>query len=186
MWLRYASEKTTAWWTILGLSVLTDLLFVPVALSLYLALRRVNRNVMLLATSFVGLFVVLDLTLTWPNYASLISLSNDFAAAATDAQRAAAVSAANGPSGVLTSGFFGVYAILVPSVGILMIGLVRLKGTFSRRTAYVGVLTGTAGIVAVVGPQFWSPLGAAAILSSVLTTVWVLFVGYRLFRLGQQ
>ena len=33
--LEYFAGKTTAWWAILGLSVLTDLLFVPVALALY-------------------------------------------------------------------------------------------------------------------------------------------------------
>src|SRR5215831_8514797 len=79
--LQYLAGKTTVWWAILGLSVLTDLLFVPVALALYLALQGVNRNAMLIATALVGLFVVLDLAVTWPNYAALISLSGDYAAA---------------------------------------------------------------------------------------------------------
>ena len=61
------------WWAILGLSVLTDLLLVPVALALYLALKGVDRDAMLVATAFIGLFVVLDLAVTWPNYASLIA-----------------------------------------------------------------------------------------------------------------
>ncbi len=74
-WLNYLVGKTTVWWAILGLSVLTDLLFVPVALSLYLALRAVNRDAMLLAAAFVGLFVVLDLAGTWSRYASLITFS---------------------------------------------------------------------------------------------------------------
>src|SRR5262249_46486552 len=64
-WLKYLAGRTTVWWAILGLSVLSDLLFVPVGLSLYLALRGVNRNAMLLATAFVELFVVLDLAVTW-------------------------------------------------------------------------------------------------------------------------
>src|SRR5215469_6949229 len=59
--LKYLALNTTVWWAILGLSVFTDLLFVPVALALYLALKGVNRNAMLLATTLVGLFVVLDL-----------------------------------------------------------------------------------------------------------------------------
>src|SRR5271157_3486129 len=60
-WLKYLAGKTTIWWIILGLSILTDLLFVPVALSLYLALKQINRNAMLVASAFVGLFVALDL-----------------------------------------------------------------------------------------------------------------------------
>src|ERR1039457_2415636 len=47
-WFKYLSGKTTFWWTILGLSVFTDFLFVPVALALYLSLKGVNRNAMLL------------------------------------------------------------------------------------------------------------------------------------------
>src|ERR1022692_3051513 len=73
-WFKYLSGKTTFWWTILGLSVFTDFLFVPVALALYLALKGVNRNAMLLATAFVGLFVVLDLAITWSHYASILTL----------------------------------------------------------------------------------------------------------------
>src|SRR6202022_349890 len=75
VWLKYLEGKTTVWWAILGLCVFTDFLFVPVALSLYVALERVNRNAMLVATAFVGLFVVLDMAVTWTNYASLLTLS---------------------------------------------------------------------------------------------------------------
>ena len=184
MRLQYLAQNTTVWWAILGLSVLTDLLFVPVALSLYLALKGVNRNAMLVATAFVGLFIVLDLAVTWPNYASLITLSSNYAAATNEAQRAAYVAAANYASAVLTSSLEAVYSILILSLGILIIGLVMLKGIFGKSTAYLGLVTGVLGIVSVVGPLFVSTLSATIIITSVLTTVWVLFVGYRLYRLG--
>src|SRR5919201_4112901 len=54
-WLKYLAGKTTVWWAIVGLSVLTDFLFVPVALSLYFALKGVNQSAMLLATALVVL-----------------------------------------------------------------------------------------------------------------------------------
>jgi hypothetical protein len=183
--LRYLSGNTTVWWAILGLSVLTDFLFVPVALALYLALKKINRNAMLVATAFVGLFVVLDLAVTWTNYASLITLSGNYAAATNDAQRAASVAAAAYPSAVVETSLLGVYVILVPAVGILITGLVMLKGIFSKTTAYLGLATGILGIVSVVGPVFVSSLGVAVIIASVLTTIWVLFVGFRLYRLGE-
>ena len=41
--LKYLVGKTTIWWVIVGASVLTNFLYVPVALSLYFALRVVNR-----------------------------------------------------------------------------------------------------------------------------------------------
>jgi hypothetical protein len=185
-WLTYLAGKTTVWWAILGLSVLTDVLYVPVALALYLALNGVNRNAMLVATAFVGLFVVLDLAVTWPNYVALITLSGNYAAAINDAQRAVYVAAANYPSAVLGSSLEAVYSILVLSVGILLIGLVMLKGVFRKSTAYVGVVTGIFGIVYVAGSPFISALRVTIIITSALTTVWVLLVGYRLYRLGQQ
>lgn len=184
--LQYLAGKTTVWWAILGLSVLTDLLFVPVALALYLALKGVNRNAMLVATAFVGLFVVLDLAVTWPNYASLITLGGDYAAATNDAQRAAYIPAANYASAVLESTLEGVYSIVTLSVGILMVGLVMLKGAFGKTTAYLGIVTGILGIVSVAGPFIVNTLSQVIIVASALTTVWVLLVGYRLYQFGRQ
>src|SRR6266542_5326169 len=100
VWLKYLEGKTTVWWAILGLSVLTDFLFVPLALSLYLALKGVHRNAMLLATALVGLFVVLDLSVTWSAFASLLTLSGNYVAASNDVQRSAYVTAAHGASAV--------------------------------------------------------------------------------------
>ncbi len=166
----------------LGLSVLTDFLFVPVALSLYVALERVNRNAMLIATAFVGLFVVLDMAVTWTNYASLLTLSGLHDAATNDVQRAAYVAAANYASAVLASRTEVFYSIVDFSVAILIIGFVMLKGKgiISKTTAYLGLAAGIFGIGSIAG------LFVIIIVNAVLTTVWVWFVGYRLFRLGQR
>jgi len=182
VWLKYLEGKTTVWWAMLGLSVLTDFLFVPVALSLYVALERVNRNAMLIATAFVGLFVVLDMAVTWTNYASLLTLSGLHDAATNDVQRAAYVAAANYASAVLASRTEVFYSIVDFSVAILIIGFVMLKGKgiISKTTAYLGLAAGIFGIGSIAG------LFVIIIVNAVLTTVWVWFVGYRLFRLGQR
>lgn len=184
--LAYLAGNTRVWWAILGLSVMTDFLFIPVALSLYLALKSVNRNAMLLATACVALFLVLDLAITWTNYAALIALSKKYAAAANDAQRLAVVTAADYPSAVLESGLLFVYNTLVLAVGILLTGFVMLKGNFSKSTAYLGLVTGMLGVVSVVGSFFVSAMSISIIATSILTTAWVMFVGYRLYGLGRQ
>lgn len=184
-WLAYLAGNTTVWWAIVALSVLTDFLFVPAAFALYQALKSINRNAMLLAIAFIGLFVILDLALTWTNYAALIDLSGDYASAVKDARRAAYITAAIYPSTVVESTLIFVYNTLTLSVGILIIGAVMLKGVFDRVTAWLGVATGIMGIAAVVGSFFGSLLGdAAIILASLLTTFWALFTGYRLYRLA--
>ncbi len=179
-WFKYLPGKTTVWWAILGLSVLTDFLFVPVAFGLYLALKEVNRNAMLLGTAFVGLFVVLDLTVTWSHYASMLILYSNYSRSTDDVQRASYIAAANYASAVLASPLEIIYAIVTLSFGILVIGLVMLRGVFNKTTAYLGLVTGILGVVSVAG------LTLTIIMNALCATAWILFVGYRLYRLAQE
>jgi hypothetical protein len=180
-WLAYGAGKAPAWWGIIGLSILTDILLIPIAFALYFALRPVHRDGALVSVAFIVLFVVLDLAVTWPNYAALVSLAN-----AGNLPSPTALGAATYAAAVVTSPLIGIYSIVTLSVGILIVGLVMLRGTagFGRSAALVGVATGVLGIVSVAGPLLVDGLGAAIILASLLTTLWALFIGYRLLRLG--
>lgn len=182
-WLRYLDGKTAVWWAIVGFSILTDFLFVPVTFALYFSLKGVNRTAALVGAAFLGLFAILDLAATWPQYAALITLSSGYAAA-DPAQRGVFIAAATYADSALQYSQ-SIYSILVPSFGILLIARVMLQGVFNRATAYVGLATGILGIVSVIGAFFITALGTAAILTSLLTIVWLLLAGYRLYRLGQ-
>ena len=182
-WLRHLAQHTAEWWGILGLSVLTDFLFLLVAWALYNALKGVDRNAMVAGAGLLALFVVLDLTVTWPNFSALITLSGKYNVAVGETQRMAFIAPANYAYEVLSSRLFAVYAILVPALGIFIIGFVMLKGAFHRPTAYLGVATGILGIIAVVGPFFIAALGMTVIITSILTTLWVFLVGYKLLTL---
>ena len=181
IWLKYLQGKTTVWWTILWLCVLTDFLYIPVALALYVALERVNKSAMLLASAFVGLFVALDLAVTWTNYAALLTLSGLYAGATNEVQRTGYIAAANYASAVLASPIEVFYAIVDLSLGIFIISFVMLKERkmFRRTTIYLGLAAGMFGFISV-GRFF-----IAIMLNAVLTLVWLLFVGYRLWRLGR-
>ena len=74
----------------------------------------------------------------------------------------------------------------MPGLGVLVIGLVMLKSTFSRLAGWLGVVTGVAGVAAVLGPLISEPLGTIAILAAVLTLFWFLAVGLRLLRLASR
>ena len=178
-WFNYLPGKTTIWWAILALSVFTDFLYVPIALVLYLALEKVNRGAMLLATAFIGLFVALDLAITWSHYASMLVLYGQYSAATTDLQRAGYLAAANYGAAVLSSRLEVVIAIVTPSFGILVTGLVMLRGVFDKFTAWLAVVVGVLGIAALTG------LGMAIYGNALLFTVWLFFVAYRLYRLAQ-
>jgi hypothetical protein len=183
--LSYTAANLTAWRAILWLSVLTDFLFVPVALALYLALKGINRNAMLLATAGLALFAVLDLAVTWTNYAALIQLGGKYAKEVSEVRRAALVTAAEYPAAVVESNVLFVYNTLVPAVAILITGWVMRKGMFRRGTAHLGLATGILGMVSVGGSFVESALSVTIIAASVLTTVWILLVGRELFVLGR-
>jgi hypothetical protein len=134
----------------------------------------------------VGLFVVLDLAVTWTNYATLITLSERYSTATSDIERAADVGATTYASTVLESSLEAIYSILILSVGILVTGLVMRRAGFGKGAAHVGLATGALGIVAAVGPFFAAALSMTIVIASVLTSLWVLLVGVSLFRLGRR
>ncbi|HTY87544.1 MAG TPA: hypothetical protein VMB80_08775 [Candidatus Acidoferrum sp.] len=182
--LAYFAKHATGWWMILGLMVFTDLLYVPIFLSLYRALKAVSRNGMLLAVACQGLFVVLDLALTWTAYSTLLTLGRHYAAATTDVQRAALVAAAGYPCAMLDSPLLGVCVIVIPSLGFLITGLVMLRGVFNKTTACLALTAGITGI-AFMGSYIVGALAMLRIVNALLVTVWYGFVGWKLCRLGK-
>lgn len=176
-WFTYLPGKTSVWWAIVAISVLTDLLFVPVTLTLYLALRDQGKNAMLLATAFIGAFVMLDLAVTWSHYASILILYEKYAATTNEVLRRDYLSAADYGSAMLTSRLEIVYSIVTLSFGILVMGFVMLKGVFSKVTAYLGLITGILGIASLTRLSF-------TIIGNALCAIaWLFLVGYRLCRL---
>jgi hypothetical protein len=183
--LVYFSEHATGWWAIAFLMVFTDLLLVPIFFGIYMALKHINKGLMLVALAFKAfLFVILDLAVTWTAFSTVISTGVSYGAATTDAQRAALVAAAAYPSAILSSPLSGTYAIVIPSLGVLFAGLVMLKGVFNRATAYIAVVTGLTGIL-WMGSFFIDGLGVVRIVNALLAMVFYLLVGVRLYRLGR-
>jgi hypothetical protein len=179
VWFEYLPGKTTAWWVILWLSVFTDICYLPVALALYFTLRRVGRNLMLAATFLLHLFVILDLTVTWTHHASLLGLFHSYTMASDDIHRAAYFAAAEYATAVLATPMLIVYAIVIPSAGVLLTGIVMLKGRFGWMSAYTGLITGLLGILSLTGIY---PL---VIGNAIGATLWFFLVGTRLLRLSR-
>jgi len=102
------------------------------------------------------------------------------AIATDDAHRASYIAAANYASAMLNSPLEIVYAIVTLSSGILLIGLVMLRGAFNKIKAYLALGTGVLGILSLTGSSF------AIIGNALFATAWHFFVGYRLYRLAQE
>ena len=184
--LAYFAEHAAGWWSIVFLMVFTDLLLVPIFFGIYMALKHINRGLMLVALAFTAfLFVILDLAVTWTAYSTMIIAGVQYGAAATEAQRAALAAAAAYASAMLGGNpLSGTYSILIPSLGILFAGLVMLKGVFNKATAYLALATGLTGIL-FIGSYVIDGLAVLRYINALLAMFFYLLVGVRLYRLGR-
>ena len=157
-------------------SVLATVVF----LALYPALKNVNKSYAAIGAVLGGSAWVLSLA--WPTTGegapALVYLSDQYAAAATDAGRTAFATAAE----VLIATEAIPTAIgVLQTIGIFIISLVMLGGVFPRSVAYLGVATGALGIAS---EALLPILGAAYAVYGVLVMAWFLVIGWQLYRLA--
>ena len=183
--LAYFGEHAAGWWTIAFLMVVTDLLLVPIFFGIYMALKHINKGLMLVALAFKAfLFVILDLAVTWTAFSTMIITGVQYGAATTEAQRAALAAAAAYASAMLASPLAQVYANVIPALGVLFAGVVMLKGVFNKATAYLALAMGLVGIL-YLGSFFIDGLAVLAIIAALLAMIFYLLVGVRLYRLSR-
>jgi hypothetical protein len=172
-WMEYLAGKTATWWAIVALSVVTDVLFVPLAVALVAASARATTWI---AAFGIGLFVAVDLSVTWTNYAALISLGERYASC-NGPEREAVVAAAGYPAAVLASWVHVAYAIVILSAAILLASLPMARGPFGVTTTIVGVAVGLTGVAAL------SRASVIVIGNALLAIVWLALVGWHMLRL---
>ncbi len=165
-----------------GIYAITDFLMMPVILALFLSLKHINRNAMLVAAGILALYIIFDFAITEMNSLTLVSLTQHYTAAASDAERSAYVAAADYALATLPIATFCSYA--VSSIGLIITGLVMLKGVFNRPTALLGIFAGVEGTVgAFYG--IYPPLTALLIPALITYGLWAILGGVRLFKLGE-
>ena len=160
-----------------GLSVPAMVVF----LALYAALKHLNKSyaaigaLVAIASEVVGL----ALSSSPPSLnGGLVYLSDQYVAATTAVQRIAFATAAEGLIAVTNA--VNAAGILF-EIGILVISLVMLKGVFHKGVAYLGIVTGAVGIVSEALRPI---LGFGYVVFFVLEVIWLIAVGWKLYRLG--
>ncbi len=159
-----------------------SLFLIVVSLALAVACWRLGRSLALVAGSIAA--VSWALSFAWPTTGegslAMVLLADRYAAATTDAERTALIGGAEtlialndmaSPLGVLQT------------VGILLLGVLMLRGVFPRGLGWLGVVTGALGIVS---EAFRAQLGWAYAVYGVLLFVWIAWVAMALWRLGQR
>jgi uncharacterized membrane protein YhaH (DUF805 family) len=139
---------------------------------------------MLAATGFLGLGLVLDLGVTVISWIGMITLSQNYTAATSDAQRAAYVAVADYALAVIAvSG--PIFSLVISSIGALIVSLVMLRGVFNRATAYIGIVASIFGFIYGIS-VFVPALTILFIIAVLLSGIWYLLLGSRLYRLGKR
>jgi hypothetical protein len=172
-----------------GLEVPMYAMFAIVFLALSAALRKGNESRMAIALTLallgIGVFFATN------NPFSMLSLSNQYAAATTDAQRSTFLAAGQA---VLTNtnqravGGFNTGLFLVSAAGLLVSVVMLRSKTFSRLTAYMGIAANVLVLADYVREALTSsPVVALLVIlpSAILLMIWFVLVGRRLSQLGR-
>jgi hypothetical protein len=160
------------------LLVADNILLVPILLALYVALRRTSESVMAIATA-LGLVAVVLFIATNPAF-QMLSLSDQYTAATTDAQRAIFLAAGQAILAIWQGTAFQA-AYLLGSLAGLAIGIVMLRSSsFGKGAAYMGIL-GNAIALGLYLPAIGIYV---SVFSVVFLEVWYILVARNLFQLG--
>jgi hypothetical protein len=163
-------------------------LFVPMFLALYVALKRTSESTMAIATvlAFVGIAVNFSTSKLFP----LLSISDLYAAAATDAQRSQFLAAAQAALAQSAQGGIGggVEGGIPLAVAGLIISAVMLRSKiFNRVTAYVGILANGIGLVMYLSAPVVTAFGGSPFFGPffLLSLIWFFLIAPKLIQLGK-
>jgi hypothetical protein len=174
-WLPYINGKSGAWEAIVSVGVVSDLGLLVLNLSLYTALRPLNRALTLIALAWAALSVVFNETIINLPTNSLIALARSYATAGTAAQRTAEAAAADAAVATITSRMDMIFISVVPSVAVILFSIVMMRSNFGKRIAYLGFAASTFGIISAAG---WD---LAVLINTILQVIWLVLVARILY-----
>ncbi|MBN1813934.1 MAG: DUF4386 family protein [Anaerolineae bacterium] len=158
-------------------------------LALYGALRRANRSAMTVATAFglVGIAVYFASNQAF----AMLSLSDQYAAATDDAQRAMLLAAGQALLAIHNPGTIyqglGIHMslLLVVLAGLIMSIVMLRSSIFGKTTAWTGIIANGCVLGYFVALAFAPALCALPhVISAPFRVVWYVLIARRLFQLG--
>jgi hypothetical protein len=163
----------------LDLLLIVDyVLLVPIVLALYVALRRVSESWMAVATALY--FVAIAAYFASNTAFEMLSLSDQYAAATTDAQRTMYLAAGQAMLATFEGTAFQVSYVLASLAGII-IGAVMLRSDIFSKVAAYALIVGD-----VIGLGLYVPtIGIfLSVISVPVLWIWYVLIARRLIQLG--
>ena len=161
-------------------AALGELLLIPAALGLYFSLKDVNKSRMLIALAFWFIAVTMYLV-SRGQIMSLLQLSRNYMPISSDFTRTAYLVSAQ--QAIEVANIYGNMALMLHQVGAIIIGLVMFKGVYGRRVGYLVTFAGSMAFIGTFGIVL-KPLALFTLLGLILTGVWQIIVGVKLYKLG--
>ena len=162
--------------------ILAEACNVPILFALYAALRRFNPALLTIALT-LGLGGIAFFFAVNPTF-SMLYLSDQYAAAATDVQRAAFLAAGEALVANYNGTAFGLFFILSGVADLIIAAVMLRSGVFNKATAFTGMAVGA---MLLVPPL--PVLGMIALVLSYIvilpSMIWNILVAIRLFQLGR-
>lgn len=156
-------------------------------LALYVALKRFDESYAAMAAFFSLLGVAIFVSVRADMGATVLSLSDQYAAATTEAQMDQLLATGQvinslGRATPETVGFF-----FMAIAGLIFSIVILRSGTFNKAIAYVGILGSAVTFIHRMG-MFIVPSVASVLmpLSGLLWLIWWILVGLGLIRLGRK
>jgi hypothetical protein len=172
-----------------GLELPMYLLFIPVFLSIFKLFYSAGKSRVILSTAFVligvGIFFATN------NPFSMLSLSSRYAAAATEAQRQAALAAGQAillNTGQRAVGGFNIALFLVSIAGLLNSTVMMKSKIFTKAAAVIGIFAFSFSLADYLRQIITqSPLIALFIIfpGALFLMIWFTMLGFRLLKLGR-
>lgn len=154
----------------------------PRVLGLYLSLKAVKKNQMLIGTA-VWLAAIPIILVSRGQIISLVPISTSYTATTSEIMRAAYVVSVE--LAIDAANVYVAMALALLGVGSVIIGLAMLKGVFGKGLGYLVIVAGILILLGTCGVLL-EVLAILTLFGLVLTAVWQIVVGAKLTRLGQR
>jgi hypothetical protein len=163
-----------------SLAALGEFLLLPGVLGIYFVLKGKSKSQLIIGTA-VWISAIPMFLVSRGQVLSLVTIASSYAATADATLRTAYFATIQ--FALDSSGVFAAIALDLLGAGGIILGLVMLKGVFSKRIGYLVILAGALTVIGTFGVIF-EPLRIGTLFGLILNGVWQIIVGIKLYRMS--
>lgn len=156
-------------------------------LALYMALRRGNESIMLIAVFFAFLGITVFVASRADMGSTMLKLSDEYAAATTQVQKDQVLAVGHALEAPVRATIDTMGYFFVAAASLLVSIVILRSGTFNKATAYVGMLGFIIALVCRLGLVVDSSLGEMLMpIHGLVWLIWWVLISQGLFRFTRE